>query len=87
MWSGEFLGWLHTCSGLLAAMAGAMHELAEQISSAPVSRVTLQAVCALLQNPIWEDPEYSWCATVVHARLVSALPSNCPCVLQECPGR
>ena len=39
-----------------------MQELAEQLSAAPATRPTFQAVCALLQSPLWEDPEYSWCA-------------------------
>ena len=57
------------CSGLLGAMATAMRDLAEQLCTAPASRATFQAVCALLQNPLWEDPEHSWCASGFHAAL------------------
>lgn len=43
-------------------------ELAELLEEAPPGPITTQAACGLLQNPLFEDPEYEWCAPAIFTK-------------------
>ncbi|KAK9903911.1 hypothetical protein WJX75_000261 [Coccomyxa subellipsoidea] len=49
--------------GLLDAFVEGCRDIAEHLENAPPGPITVQAACALLQNPLLEDPEHDWMLT------------------------
>ncbi|BDA45778.1 probable E3 ubiquitin-protein ligase HECTD2 [Coccomyxa sp. Obi] len=48
---------------LVDELAEGCHALAESLENAPSDLVTVHTACILLQNPLFEDPEYEWMLT------------------------
>lgn len=65
----SYLEYALSYRGLLDAFVEGCQDIAEHLENAPPGPITVQAACALLQNPLLEDPEHDWYATIAQSYL------------------